>query len=160
MLNKAKKEGVKTFLFRLSGSDRDQRAQLYGLERLLEVESNSKLHCSRSIALSRQRAKAGRIARVSVVARTGIEEVDVVQNVDENDARLEVEALRELDLFRHAEIKAPIRQAPDDAPAAVTGVEAKNWLTDAVVHSLRVGEQVETKARGTYTCPYQKLHAC
>src|SRR5258708_34127665 len=54
-------------------------------------------------------------------------------------------ALRDLNSFSDAEIQAPIRQAPNHAPATVPVVQTQNRLPDIVGHRCRVSEQIQPK---------------
>ena len=109
----------------------------------LEVEAKSELHRPRSGIgnLPWKRSKAAGIAGVDQVTR-GIAELVVVKEVGEDHLELGSNPLGDLEVLLHAQVDVPVRQATQNAEAAVMGIVAKDRLTDVVKCRNRVSEHV------------------
>lgn len=70
----------------------------------------------------------------------------MVQNVGEDDLELEADTLGNVELLLYAEVQVPIREAVQNAVAAVSSIQTQNRLPDILINGCRVGEQIDPVA--------------
>src|SRR5437660_7290499 len=122
----------------------------------LETEPDAKLHRPGVIALRTDYTPS--IWACNIVGR--IVEHRVVEKVSHDELELGVDALDDLDVFRHSHIHVPIAKSTDISVAACPGVNTQNWVANRGKHACGVRKQVKVPVvvvqRGIYFVPFRE----
>src|ERR1051325_11493089 len=67
----------------------------------------------------------------------------MVENVSNDELELSADTLVDLHVFRYSHVHIPVRQTPDQADSAGSGIEPQNWIANGIKHRSRIGEHVQ-----------------
>ena len=102
----------------MAGIEKFDTGLLAGERLSLELDSESELHLTRVIGLTRQRAERCRIAEIKMRS-LWVRKLVVVQNIGKDRLNFGADALRNSHVLPQAQIHVPVWQATQNAEAAI-----------------------------------------